>query len=75
VNRHLRWLKSQQPLPAGAVVLDAEGKEVGDVRSSTVSASRGPLAIAMVRREVAPGSEVRVRSDAGEFSAQLEAIA
>lgn len=75
VNRHLRWLKSQQPLPAGAVVLDAEGKEVGDVRSSTVSAARGPLAIAMVRREVAPGSEVRVRSDAGEIAAQLEAIA
>jgi len=75
VNRHLRWLKSQQPLPAGSVVLDAEGKEVGDVRSSTVSAARGPLAIAMVRREVVPGSEVRVRLDAGEVAAQLEAIA
>lgn len=75
VNRHLRWLRSEAPLPLGAVILDAEGKEVGDVRSSTVSAERGPLAIAMVRREVALGSDVRVRSDAGELSAQLVAIA
>jgi hypothetical protein len=29
----------------------------------------------MVRREVAPGSEVRVRSATGEVAAHLEAIA
>lgn len=75
VNRHLRWLRSAQPLPRGAVVLDSEGKEVGEVRSSTVSAERGPLAIAMIRREVVPGSEVRVRSETGELSAQTVAIA
>lgn len=75
VNKHLRWLRSEQALAPGAVIVDAEGKEVGEVRSSTVSAERGPLAIAMVRREVAPGSDVRVRSEAGELSAQLVAIA
>lgn len=75
VNKHLRWLRSEQPLPRGAVVVDADGKEVGEVRSSTVSSDRGPLAIAMVRREVVPGSEVRVRSEAGELAAQLVAIA
>lgn len=74
VNRHLRWLTASAPLPAGAAVLDAEGKEVGDVRSAVVSAERGPLAIAMIRREVAPGSEVRVRTDGGEVAATLAVI-
>ena len=75
VNKHLRWLRSEILLPLGAVVVDSEGKEVGDVRSSTMSAERGPLAIAMVRREVVPGSAVRVRTDSGECTAQLVAIA
>jgi folate-binding protein YgfZ len=74
VNRHLRWLTSAESLPVGARVLDAEGKEVGDVRSSVRSARRGPLAIAMVRREVAPGSDVRVVGDAAELVARVEMI-
>lgn len=74
VNRHLRWLTSAEPLPVGAAVLDAEGKGVGDVRSSTRSVARGPLAIAMVRREVAPGSAVRVRFGEQETTARVEAI-
>lgn len=75
VNRHLRWLSAAEPLPRGASVLDAAGKEVGDVRSSVVSPTRGPLALAMVRREVEPGSEVVVRSAEGEIRAQVAAIA
>ncbi len=75
VNRHLRWLQAKLPLPVGAVVLDGEGKEVGDVRSSVVSAERGPLAIAMVRREVAPGSEVQVRDGEAVQPAHVAAIA
>jgi tRNA-modifying protein YgfZ len=75
VNRHLRWLRSEQTLAPGAVILDDEGKEVGDIRSSTLSADRGPLAIGMLRREIVPGSDVRVRSDAGEFTAHVVAIA
>lgn len=75
VNRHLRWLTSAEPLARGAVVLDGTGKEVGDVRSAVVSASRGPLAIAMVRREVEPGSEVQVRDGEGTLTARVETIA
>jgi folate-binding protein YgfZ len=75
VNRHLRWLRSEQTLPLGSVIVDGEGKEVGEVRSSTLSADRGPLAIAMLRREVVPGSDVRVRTDAGEVTAHVAAIA
>ena len=75
VNRHLRRLTSATPLPVGARVLDAGGKEVGDVRSSAVSAARGPIAIAMVRREVEPGSNVSVETPAGAVQASVEALA
>jgi folate-binding protein YgfZ len=75
VNRHLRWLHAPQALPVGAVLVDAEGKEVGEVRSSVVSPERGPLAIAMVRREVTPGSEIQVRSAGQLTTARVEAIA
>ena len=74
VNRHLRRLTSTAPLAVGAKVLDAAGKEVGDVRSTAVSAARGPIAIAMVRREVEPGSSVSVKTPAGEVPATVEAI-
>lgn len=70
VNRQLRWLTAGEPIPSGARVLDLEGKEVGDVRTSVRSPSRGPLAIAMVRREIEPGSEVRVVGPTGEISAR-----
>lgn len=75
VNRHLRWLSAPEPLPRGATVVDIHGKEVGDVRSSVVSPTRGPLALAMVRREVEPGSEVLVRTGEREIRAQTAAIA
>ncbi len=74
VNRHLRWLSASEPIPVGATVVDAEGKEMGTVRSSVVSPRRGPLAIAMVRREIVPGSEVLVRADSNEFPARCEEI-
>lgn len=75
VNRHLRRLSSVSPLNRGDVVLDAQGKEVGDVRTSVISPRRGPLALAMLRREVEPGSEVRVRSGGSTQTARCEAIA
>lgn len=74
VNRHLRWLTSATPLAVGARVLGADGKEVGDVRSSVVSPSRGPLAMAMVRREVEPGAIVSVETDGHPVDAQVVRI-
>lgn len=56
VNRHLRVLHSSRPMPTGAELRTAEGKVVGDVRSSALSPRHGPIAIAMVRREVEPGT-------------------
>jgi glycine cleavage system aminomethyltransferase T len=59
----------------GGKVFDAAGKEVGDVRSSAVSPARGPIAIAMIRREVEPGSSVSVETPTGTLPAKVEAIA
>ncbi len=60
VNRHLRGLIGDAPLAAGASVMDANNKAVGDVRSAVISPLRGPIAMAMVRREVEVGATVSV---------------
>jgi folate-binding protein YgfZ len=71
VNRQLRLLTSAVQLTVGARVIDAAGGDVGEVRTSVVSATRGALAIAMVRREVPLGSEVSVRSGSTETPATV----
>lgn len=60
VNKHLRGLRSSELLMPGAQVFDATGKDVGDVRRSGNSPRLGPIAIAMIRREVASGSTVSI---------------
>lgn len=70
VNRHLRGLTAASPLPQNGRVLDASGKDVGDVRSTVISPRLGPIAMAMVRREVEPGSTVTVEG----IEARLEAL-
>ena len=59
-NRHLRGLELSEPVPAGSVLLAGE-REVGRVTSPVVHPERGPIALALVRREVAPGDPVAVR--------------
>jgi folate-binding protein YgfZ len=69
VNRLLRGLLvSNGSVPRGAAVVDAQGKPSGDVRSSALSPRLGSIALAMVRREVEPGTtiEVIVESDAAQ---------
>ena len=60
VNRHLRGITFEGDVPAskGATVTDPTGKSVGDVRSSVVSPRSGAIALAMVRREVEPGTAI-----------------
>ena len=67
VNKHLRGLRfdSAQPLPPSAQLFDAEGKLVGDVRSTVLSPRLGPIALGMVRREIAPGTVLVARADGG----------
>ncbi len=75
VNRHLRVLSSPVPLAAGAEVRAEDGKVVGDVRSTAISPKTGPVAIAMVRRELPVDNMVRVAwtDDDAESETQTEA--
>jgi tRNA-modifying protein YgfZ len=69
VNRNLRGLRfaGAAALPAErAALFDAAGKAVGDVRTVVRSPRLGVIALAMVRREVAPESTVSARWIAGE---------
>lgn len=61
VNRHLLGLRAAAPIVGGATVLDSDGKPIGDVRSTVWSPRFGAIALGMIRREVAPGSVVRIQ--------------
>lgn len=63
VNRALRGLRAAgtAPPPSRAVLFDAEGKSVGDVRSSVTSPRLGGIALGMVRREVDNGTRLTAR--------------
>ena len=65
-NRHLRGLRLEAPAAAGTPVLAGE-REAGRVGSSVVSPRLGPIALAILRREVAPGDRVTV----GETPAEV----
>ena len=53
-NRHLRGLLLSEPAEPGAAVTAGE-REVGSIGSVCVSPARGPIALAVLRREVEPG--------------------
>ena len=56
-NRHLRILVLDAPVEAGTTVT-AAAKDVGRITSAGVSPVHGPIALAILRREVTPGDEV-----------------
>jgi tRNA-modifying protein YgfZ len=61
-NRHLRGLQLSAPAAPGSSLRLGE-KEVGKVGSSSVSPARGPIALAIVRREAGPEAELVVGED------------
>jgi folate-binding protein YgfZ len=61
-NRRLRGLELSAPAASGTA-LTLDGKEVGHIGSSCLSPARGPIALAIVRREAEPGSELVVGED------------
>ncbi|WP_396203894.1 YgfZ/GcvT domain-containing protein [Gemmatimonas sp.] len=71
VNRHLRGLVAGEPIPRHAHVLDGNGKDVGEVRSTVISPRLGPIALAMLRREVQPGDPLRVQAGEREIEARM----
>jgi folate-binding protein YgfZ len=74
-NRHLRGLKLSAPVVPGAAVTiagaeDAQAREVGHVGSAVVSPAAGPIALAILRREVSPGDHVLV----GEATVEAQVV-
>jgi tRNA-modifying protein YgfZ len=68
-NRHLRGLRLSEPSERGAVLRLGE-KEVGRLTSVALSPTYGPIGLALVRREAAPGTTVAV----GESGATAEVV-
>src|SRR5436190_6478841 len=58
-NRHLRGLRLTEPAERGAVI-NREDRELGRISSACISPTFGPIALALVRREAAPGDSVTV---------------
>jgi folate-binding protein YgfZ len=73
VNRFLRRLHfvSASVPPTNAELVDDSGNTVGDVRSVAISPRHGGVALAMVRREVAPGTTLHARWEGGECTMQI----
>jgi tRNA-modifying protein YgfZ len=61
-NRHLLGLLLSAPAPRGAA-LRLGDKEVGRLGASCLSPARGPIALAILRREAEPGAELDVGED------------
>jgi folate-binding protein YgfZ len=58
-NRHLRGLRLSDLAESGTP-LHLGGREVGQLRSVVLSPTHGPIALALVRREAAPGDTIAV---------------
>jgi tRNA-modifying protein YgfZ len=67
-NRHLRGLRLAEPAERGTDVMLGE-KVVGRLGSVCVSPRLGPIALALVRREAAPGDTVSVAGADAELVA------
>ena len=61
-NRHLRGLKLSEPAEHGDRLTLGE-REVGEIGTACVSPALGPVALAIVRREAAPGDTLTVGSN------------
>jgi tRNA-modifying protein YgfZ len=61
-NRRLRGLELSAPTAPGTSLRLGE-KEVGRIGSACLSPARGPIALAIVRREAEPGAELAVGED------------
>jgi tRNA-modifying protein YgfZ len=68
-NRHLRGLRLSVPAAPGEQLRLGE-RQVGHLGSAVLSPRLGPIALALVRREAAPGSTVSV----GEAGASAEVL-
>ena len=63
VNRHLRAVRHRhhEAIPAGAELVGADDRVVGEIKSSVISPRLGSIAMAMVRREIELPSTLTAR--------------
>jgi tRNA-modifying protein YgfZ len=71
VNRHIRGLAADVPMPPRGALVSTDHVELGEVRSSVISPKFGPIALGMVRREIVPGSEILVRDGEHEHAVRV----
>ncbi len=76
VNKRLMGLRASiaEPPASGARLMDADGKQVGDVRSAVTSPRLGGIALGMVRREIEAGAELTARWSDGECALQVVSL-
>ena len=76
VNRLLRGLRFGEGVvpPEGTELVDADLKVVGTVKSGALSPVRGPIALAIVRREIEPGTVLRVSWSGRDLDAHVESL-
>lgn len=76
VNRHLRGLRFSESVvpPLGTDLHDAEGKVVGTVKSGALSPVHGAIALAIVRREIDPGTVLRASWSGRDLDARVESL-
>ncbi|HXE99748.1 MAG TPA: glycine cleavage T C-terminal barrel domain-containing protein [Solirubrobacterales bacterium] len=58
-NRHLRGLRLEAPVSSDEVIA-YEAREVGRIGTAVTSPAHGPIALAVIRREAEPGTQVEV---------------
>jgi folate-binding protein YgfZ len=75
VNKRVVGLRVDgSAVPSRGTAILADGKEVGEVRSSVMSPRFGPIALAMIRREVNVGDSVAFAIDGAEARATVSAL-
>jgi folate-binding protein YgfZ len=76
VNKRIVGLRIDgSAVPArGSTVIGPDSKEVGDIRSAVLSPRFGPIALAMVRREVSSGDAVALSIDGIESRATVSSL-
>ncbi len=69
-NRYLRGLRLEGPASAGDPVRLAD-RELGSIGTAVLSPASGRVALAILRKEAEPGTEVSVETGAGEVRATV----
>jgi len=72
-NRHLRRLRPGGPVEPGATVSLGD-RQLGRIGTVALSPAQGRLALAILRREAEPGTEVTIESESGPIAASVEEI-